>query len=157
MHYCSPQVFANQGYNGEKNDIFNLGVILFNLVTGNFGFNKAYRNDPYYKYIANGMIDKYWNSLPENIKNINYSKEFKDLYISMVSFNENKRPNIAQVLSHHWFDEINNLDNEQIKQLESEVVNEFATREIKIEQNKQKILDIDNNRDNNKDAKITIL
>ena len=36
LHYCSPQVFANQVYNGEKTDIFNLGVILFNLATGNF-------------------------------------------------------------------------------------------------------------------------
>ena len=46
----------------------------------------------------------------------------------MVSFNENNRPNIAQILDHHWFDEINNLDQQQLNQLELNVINEFLAK-----------------------------
>ena len=41
----SPQIFLRQPYNGEKADIFSLGVILFILVTGHIGFNKPIIND----------------------------------------------------------------------------------------------------------------
>ena len=150
LHYSSPQILVNQPYNGEKNDIFSLGIILFNLVTGKFGFSKAHINDPYYKYILTEKINKYWASLPNEITNINYSNEFKDLYISMISFNENKRPNISQIMNHHWFDEINNLDNEQLKQLELEVKNEFIKRWDQVNQNLNDI----NNNNKNSDIKI---
>ena len=67
--FSSPQVLEHKPYNGEKADIFSLGVILFSLVTGHCGFRKAGKDDKYYKHILNGDIEKYWNSLPENIKN----------------------------------------------------------------------------------------
>jgi serine/threonine protein kinase len=153
LHYSSPQILVNQPYNGEKNDIFSLGIILFNLVTGKFGFSKAHINDPYYKYILSEKINKYWASLPNEITNINYSNEFKDLYIRMISFNENKRPNISEIMNHHWFDEINNLDNEQLKQLELEVKNEFTKRWDQFNQNLNDI----NNDNANSDIKITKL
>ena len=150
LHYSSPQILVNQPYNGEKNDIFSLGIILFNLVTGKFGFSKAHINDPYYKYILSEKINKYWASLPNEITNINYSNEFKDLYINMINFNEDKRPNISQIMNHHWFDEINNLDNEQLKQLELEVKNEFTKRWDQFNQNLNDI----NNNNKNSDIKI---
>ena len=61
----------------------------------------------------------------------NLSDKFKDLYISMVDPKENNRPNIAQVLAHPWFDEINenNLDNQELAQLENKVRTEFIGRE----------------------------
>jgi serine/threonine protein kinase len=41
----SPQILNQQVYNGFKADIFSLGALLFNLVAGIKGFNKASIND----------------------------------------------------------------------------------------------------------------
>lgn len=126
--YCSPQINLHIPYNGVKNDIFSLGVILFNLVVGQKGFGSAQKNDQYYRLIMTGHLNDYWRHFVNN----NYSQEFKNLYISMVSFNENQRPSIEQILQNNWFDEIRNLNNQQQIQLENEVRNDFIQREEQI-------------------------
>ena len=126
-------MFNHQPYNGSKADIFSLGVILFNLVTGIRGFNEAKINDKFYRYILNNHINEYWNNLPNEINNLNLSQEFKDLYIRMVSFNENNRPTIDQILNDIWFNDLVALNNAQLNQLENEVRNEFLARENQIQ------------------------
>ena len=132
--YMPPQMFNNQPYNGSMADIFSLGVILFNLVTGRFGFNKADNHDPNYQFIRNNLINQYWNNLANEINNINnLSQEFKDLYISMVSPNENNRPpTIDQILNNNWFNDLVGLNDAQLNQLEIEVLNEFQAREKQV-------------------------
>ena len=132
LSYASPNILSNQPYNGEKADIFSLGVILFNLVSGKLGFMKATQEDQIYGHILAGNIDQYWTELYSKIGNMNFSNDFKDLYISMVAPNENDRPHIAQVLNHPWFNEINNLNNQQLHQLEVDVRNAFTQRENNI-------------------------
>ena len=133
-NYASPQIFNHQAYNGSKADIFSLGVILFILVVGMFGFSKANFNDKYYRCIMNNQIDEYWASLVTvQINHLNFSQQFKDLYIRMVSFNENNRPTIDQILNDNWFNELQGLNNEQLNQLENEVRNEFIARENHIQ------------------------
>ena len=127
--YMSPQMLENESYSGEKADIYSLGITLFNIVTGKFGLKSSIPHiDPYYKHIILENFNEYWSNLPVEITNINYSDEFKDLYIKMICYNENNRPNIDQILNHHWFDEISNLDNEQLNQLELDVRNDFLSR-----------------------------
>ena len=129
FNYASPQILSKKPYNGEKADIFSLGVTLFTLVSGSIGFFQAKKQDRYYNYIMLGHINEYWNKLNIHLTNIdiNLSSEFKDLYISMVQYKENDRPNVDQVLSHHWFDEINNLDKEELNELEIDVRNDFLS------------------------------
>ena len=62
----------------------------------------------------------------------------KDLFLKMVAFKENDRPNIEQILADHWFDEIRNLDNQQLNQIENNVRNEFIARENEL--NNQTVL-----------------
>ena len=62
------------------------------------------------------------------------SNEFKDLYYKMILFNYNNRPNIDEILNHNWFNEIKNMNNEELKELENEIKEEFKKREIKIEE-----------------------
>ena len=95
-NYKAPQRFLNVPYNGDKADIFSLGVILFSLVSGVMGFNVAKKEDPFYRLIMGGYIDQYWNIFDSKMGNMNFSNEFKDLYISMVAPDENNRPHIAQ-------------------------------------------------------------
>ena len=59
----------------------------------------------------------------------------------MVALNENVRPpNIAQILQHHWFNEINILNNQQLIDLENNVRNEFIAREPIVLQNIQMLV-----------------
>ena len=122
---------SHEPYNGSKADIFSLGTILFNLMTGKYGFKRATSQDLNYKYIRNNQINEYWKSVFPYI-NFNPSQEFKDLYIRMVSFNENNRPTIDEILNDNWFNELGGLNNAQLAQLENEVRNEFLTRENQI-------------------------
>jgi len=133
-NYASPQILRCQAYNGSKADIFSLGVVLFNLVACKFGFENADKNDQFYRFIMANQFDKYWNALStHHINHQNFSQEFKDLYIRMVSFNENNRPTIDQILNDHWFNELQGLNNEQLNQLEIDVRNEFLARENQIQ------------------------
>ena len=137
--YSPPQILKREPYNGEKADIFSLGVILFTLASHIFGFNQATQNDNLYRNILIGNIAQYWESIFHEI-GFNFSDELKNLYIRMVAPNENNRPNIAEILQHQWFNEINNLNPQQINQLENEVRNEFINRENELNQNNQNIL-----------------
>ena len=148
-NYASPQILSKDTYNGEKADIFSLGATLFTLVTGILGFEKATIFDRYYKCIRQGNIERYWHILNETLvnKDINLSDEFKDLYICMVQFNENDRPNIEQILNHHWFDEINNLNDEELNELEIDVRNDFLSRVDQIDHDSDNDDDNDNSLD----------
>ena len=130
--YSSPQILAKRPYNGEKADIFSLGIILFNLVSGKKPINSADKYDLFFGLMAKGKYDIFWKQI---LGIIDLSNEFKDLFISMVTLNENDRPNVHQVLHHHWFDEINDLDNEELNQLEIDVRNEFLLRDNLINHN----------------------
>ena len=136
-YYRAPQGFLNVPYNGDKADIFSLGVILFILVTHLFPFHSARNNDVYYQHIRNGNENQYWNILPNEIQTYNLSQEVKRLFLRMVAFNENDRPTLDQILADHWFDEIRNLDNQQLNQIENNVRNEFIARENELNNNNQ--------------------
>ena len=145
--YASPNILRHEPYNGEKADIFSLGIILFSLVSGVMGFKVAKNEDPFYRLIMEGYINQYWTLLYYGIGNMNFSDEFKNLYISMVAPDENNRPHIAQVLVHPWFNEINNLDNQQLNQLEGDVRDAFTEREKAIINKRMKKIIINNEDD----------
>ena len=57
--YKCPEIWEEKEYSGEKADIFSLGVVLFNLVTGRIGFHTSKTDDPIYSLIIEG--EKKWN------------------------------------------------------------------------------------------------
>ena len=67
----------------------------------------------------------------------------------MVRYNENDRPNIDQILNNHWFDEIKNLDNQQLAQLNTEVQIEFLALTNLLNQNMNQINNNNINNNNN--------
>ena len=141
-HMCPQMFLLDKKYNPIKADIFSLGVVLFNLVVGFTGFFKATENDEYYCYIKENTeksLEKYWQKIEIN-HTINPSKLFKELYIKMVSFDEEKRPTIDQILEDKWFEEIKKLNEEEKNKLEEEVYFEFERREKVVEENCQTII-----------------
>ena len=76
---------------------------------------------------------KYWNK----ITNKNLSEDFKNLYLSMVAYNPDKRPTLEQILNSDWLKVVSNLDDEEkkIKKELEDIHNEIKNlEEKKIEQ-----------------------
>ena len=128
-YYIAPEILMEIPYDGEKADIFSLGVILFNLRTCKYGFINASIDDSYYKFIKKKKINTYWKILGENIKINGLSEEFKNLYIKMISFNPKERPTIQEIYNDEWLREIRDLNEPQLMDLEQELINELKTRE----------------------------
>ena len=98
--YSSPDVrFAStKGFDGIKNDIFSLGVLLFVITIGDFPFESATYSDDKYKFIIKGRFNKFW----EFFDFINISDEFKDLINNLITINPAKRLSIDKILDHPW-------------------------------------------------------
>ena len=137
-NYIAPEISAKHYYNGFKVDIFSLGQLLFNLVTGLSGFKSSNENDPYYKFIIRKMVYDYWHKVSLNI-NFNLSDNFKELYIGMVAYKPEERPTINEILNSSWLQEVNNLNPQQIHDLENEIREELLNREASIIQEKAKL------------------
>ena len=127
LEYAAPEVLGQKKYDGYKADIFSLGVILFNLVTCKYGFKSATKKDPFYIYIIHGDYENYWKNITTSIKGV--SEEFKDLYNKMISYKPKDRPTIIDILKSEWMKEIRELNENQLKKLEEEIIEEFLKRE----------------------------
>ena len=125
--YFPPEMLEFKPYDGFKADIFSLGVTLMYLTFNNGGFKKANIYDDLYKKIIDGKKDEYFKSLKNKITE-EISTEFKDLFFWMVSYNPQKRPTIKEILSHNWFKSYLKMNNEQKKQLDKEIEDDFQNR-----------------------------
>ena len=131
--YTCPEMYKTGIIDAEKVDIFSLGVILFNLVTGGFGFSCS-KNSGLYNLIKD-KINNYttfwkaikYTNIKKNLKyNLDVSEEFKKLYVSMVAFIPSERPTIDQILDCNWLKEINDLTKEEKEKLEEDYREEFS-------------------------------
>ena len=109
--YCSPDTkFAyTKGFDGIKNDIFSLGVLLFVITIGEFPYKIASYSDEKYKYIIKKKYGKFW----EFYNNIEISDEFKDLINNLICITPSHRLSIDKILKHPWI--IKNLGVNYIK------------------------------------------
>ena len=103
--YATPEAWKGRKVNGEKADIFSLGAILFNLVTGRYGFESSKSSDKKYNLIKENKIEEYWKVI--NIKNL--ADDFKKLFISMVSYKAETRPTFDEILNSDYLAEVKDL------------------------------------------------
>ena len=99
--YKSPEMWEKDEFDGKKSDIFSLGAVLFNLVTGVCGFATSKQNDKYYKHIRNKNYEKYW----KKFEDYKLSEDFKELYQSMIAYEPEKRPSFEKILESNWLKE----------------------------------------------------
>jgi len=125
--YAAPEILSGIPYDGFKADIFSLGVLLLALVTSHFFFKLAIIRDPLYRYIIVKHYKKFWELVSGQINGI--SEELKNLFNKMISFNPEERPTIEEILNDEWMKEIRDLNDEQLKEIEKEIREEFLRRE----------------------------
>ena len=134
--YMAPEIILGLNYDGEKCDIFSLGVLLFFIMNYKAPFPIAKvikKKNPtlrLYSFIKEKKnINLFWNYIEKFIINKKLSNEFKNLFIKMVSYNPKERPTIDQVLNDEWFKDITNLKEEELKKYEQELISELKERE----------------------------
>ena len=130
--YSSPDVRLafTKGYDGIKNDVFSLGVLLFVITIGEFPFETATYSDEKYKFIIKGRFNQFW----EFFNYIEISEEFKSLINSLISLTPAKRLSVDEILKHPWI--LKNLgvnENEQNDEnldeiIDKEIFDEFKNR-----------------------------
>ena len=98
--YCSPEtkLAYTKGFDGIKNDIFSLGVLLFGITIGNFPFQRTSYSDEKYKFIIKKNYKRFW----EFFDYIEISEEFKDLINNLICITPSQRLSIEQILAHPW-------------------------------------------------------
>ena len=119
----APELLKGKSYDGEKVDIFDLGILLLSLITGvqyNFDIIKKL-----YTFIKKNKVDNFWNLL--EIKEL--SPEFKKLFIRMVNINPKKRPSIGEIYNDEWMNEINTLNEEELNNFVQELRIELRRRD----------------------------
>ena len=108
IKYSAPEVHYSPetlGYDGVKNDIFSLGIMLFTLLFGFYPFSKPNIADTVYKLLVEEEYCTFWAKF-EHITEC--SENFKALFNRMVCFDPKERINIEEIKIHPWLIEEDN-------------------------------------------------
>lgn len=97
-YYLAPEIL-NQKYT-KKCDVWSLGVMLFELLTGELPFFSD-NNNELFRIMQTGRYDK--SLIMDNPKN--FSEECKELLERMIVVGEKSRFDLTQVLEHNWFNQ----------------------------------------------------
>ena len=152
--YIPPEIISKQSYDGKKADIFSLGVSLIILVTGKEGFETADVCDKKYNRIISKHFDLYWKMIESRLNGIKLSKEFKELYIKMVSYNPKMRPSAEEILNFNWFKEINEMSEVQMNELENKIRDELLKLSDSVQYNSKRIIKAKNIKSGKTDSSI---
>ncbi|OMJ87412.1 hypothetical protein SteCoe_10921 [Stentor coeruleus] len=100
--YMAPEVLLGLPFNGQKADIFSLGVTLFVMYSRFPPFYKADTIDRFYKSFINDN-DKFWEYVSSRHHPGFYTHEFIDLINKMLIHDPNRRITIDEIREHPWF------------------------------------------------------
>lgn len=98
MTYMAPEIKEGKQYDGREIDIFSTGVILFIIVQGIFPFKEAKKDEYFYNLLLQGKFETYW----KKVGGQTLSDDFKDMILSIFSYDCKKRPTIEQLKNHPW-------------------------------------------------------
>ena len=131
--YIPPEILERKSYDGEKADIFSLGVILFTIMTKNFPFEKININDTsnndkklLHKHLKEKQYDKYWKLIDEYLGIRNFPQKFKNLFVKMVTYNPEERPSIEEIRKDEWMLDIYDASEEKLTNLKNKMINQIT-------------------------------
>lgn len=121
--YCAPEIL--EGFEtdilGVKSDVFSLGVILFILATGNFPFLETTNNDFFYRKIKSKKLFGLWDMYRDKLQIpecLTLTNDFKELFLSLVQYDQNDRPTLDIVKKSKWLSENIAMSSEVVHELE---------------------------------------
>lgn len=84
--------------------MFAAAIILFILVSGHPPFTTAEPKDPFYRCLAAGKVDIFWQQHSKGKENGEafFSPEFKDLITNMLALDPPQRPKLEELIKHPW-------------------------------------------------------
>ena len=133
IKYEAPEIIEGKPYDGEKVDIFSLGVILFVLMTKRFPFKAAKtfayiqnESEKLYGLLINKKIEEYWKIIEKVYVEKILSAEFKKLFIKMVSYKPSERPSFEEILNSEWMKEIKDASKEYLAVLKDKMISEIT-------------------------------
>ena len=100
--YKAPEIYLRNPYQGDKVDVFALGVSIFGLLTAKVPFEEAKRSKLLYRLIIAKKWTQYWQKVNRYFPN-GVSEEFKLLFQKMVAAIPSERPSIDEILNDPWF------------------------------------------------------
>jgi serine/threonine protein kinase len=104
-----------RGYFGQHVDVFNAGIILFNMIFQTMPFLNAVATDPFYKYVVLDQANNFWKAHQANQVPIDQvSSECKNLIFALLSRTPELRPTLLEALSHSWITQTQRMPLEQI-------------------------------------------
>ena len=124
-HFMSPQIEEKKEYDGIQSDIYSLGISLFLLVVGYLPFENELERKEYYNKNSKAKKKKFWDGIKKSYK-IKLSAEFINLFSIMISYEEKDRPSIKNILEDKWFEEVKNLN---FNDVEDELRTLFSQKE----------------------------
>ena len=121
-YYVAPEIWKEEKFNGEKADIFSLGVVLFLLVNKKYGFDKSKKADKFYRLIIKKKYEEYWKK--KQLENL--SDDFKNLYVKMVAFEPGERPTFEEILNSAWLKDVSNLTQDEEDKIKKELDGKYT-------------------------------
>ena len=103
--YMAPEVLQKKPYQGHYADLFSFAVIIFALKTGHPPFDMANPTDNYYSLIYRNRIEEFWQKHKKHHPAGFFSDSFIDLMSMLFQAEPNRRPVIADIIGHQWFQE----------------------------------------------------
>ena len=97
--YASPECLIGKPYDGFKNDIWSLGIILYTMVTGQLPWTKKNQNELY------EQIKKVEFRIPSY-----FSENLTILIKSLININPLNRPTTLEILNNPWLNNINETE-----------------------------------------------
>jgi len=157
IEYVAPEILLNKPYYGEYVDIFSLGVLLFNLVTGTKLFN---RNQIREEHQRIKDIDSFLSTIEKSIKSYSeYSDDFISLISLMISWDIFQRPSLKEILSHPWMNfeipQKEEMIDEYKKRLiinQKETIIKFKKQTVNQENTRRKLMKLDVSKNSTKDS-----
>lgn len=100
--YMAPEQHLGRQYQGEKVDIFAIGIILFVMISMHPPFNAAIPKDQFYVALASKNFQIFWKKHSTNKPGGDsfYSQEFKDLFQRITELDPEKRITMEEIKQH---------------------------------------------------------
>ena len=113
--YTPPELWkqraTDKGYDGTKADIFQCGILLFIMLTGQPPFSKSDMKDGWFSLIARGRWDEFWfykerrisESPPSTTDVQTFSADLRKLFQQIFEPQPDKRITIQDIKNSQWY------------------------------------------------------